>query len=172
MLFKKLAAVLLAGGIVLSSIGQVFADERIDTVLELAKQQVEEHDVYEWGAVSVGENPSSFDCSSYIQWLFGRVGIELPRTSNLQAREGIEVSPDDIRAGDVVTFVTSNRRGGDVTHIAIFLDNGQTIAHARSTKYGVCINEYDEYWKSKTYNIRRYIEEPTEQEHCWKEGTR
>ena len=32
-----------------------------------------------------GDNPSSgFDCSGLMQWAFGKVGIQLPRTANEQ----------------------------------------------------------------------------------------
>ena len=155
MLFKKLAAVLLAGGIFLGGIGQAFAytQEDINSMVDLAKTK--EGCCYVWG--NTGQN-DTWDCSGFTQWLYKSIGIQIPRCSYEQDDCGLEVSVTDIKKGDLITFITSNRNNGDVTHVGMYIGNGQFI-HARSSKYGICINDYNDYWKSKTHSIRRILVE-------------
>ncbi|WP_246239212.1 C40 family peptidase [Paenibacillus anseongensis] len=45
-----------------------------------------------------------FDCSSYLQYIFGRNGINLPRTTRSQTTVGKRISQKDVEAGDVIFF--------------------------------------------------------------------
>ncbi|WP_244163205.1 C40 family peptidase [Paenibacillus pectinilyticus] len=58
---------------------------------------------YRFGA---GPYPRSrrFDCSSYLQYIFGRNGISLPRTTRSQATLGKRIAQKDVEAGDVIFF--------------------------------------------------------------------
>ncbi len=79
---------------------------------------------YLWG----GTDPErGLDCSGFVQHVFGRFGIELPRVSRDQARQGVEVpSIEEARPGDIVAF------GEPVDHIAIYVGDGKII-HAPRT---------------------------------------
>lgn len=63
---------------------------------------------YKYGAYSeqASENQIAFDCSSFIQFAFHNFGIELPRSTILQAAaEGIEIaSLADALPGDIFFF--------------------------------------------------------------------
>ena len=106
---------------------------------------------YVWGASGV--NHKSYDCSSLVQMAYRQLGIELPRVSYMQAKQGVEVSLEDIKVGDLVCFVTSNRNGGDVTHIGIYVGDGDFI-HAKGAKYGVVRQPLADYYNTLV-TIRR-----------------
>jgi peptidoglycan DL-endopeptidase CwlO len=55
---------------------------------------------YVWG----GDSPSGFDCSGLVQYVYGRLGVQLPRTSYEQFKEGVHIARADLRPGDLVFF--------------------------------------------------------------------
>lgn len=78
-----------------------------------------------------GETPTEgFDCSGFVQYVFGRHGVELPRTSAQQAGAGRAVSRDigALQPGDLMFFDTE---GQGVDHVAIYAGGGRII-HAAS----------------------------------------
>jgi len=79
---------------------------------------------YLWG----GTDPErGLDCSGFVQHVFEQFGVELPRVSRDQARQGTEVpSIDQARPGDLVAF------GEPVDHIAIYVGDGKIIHAPRS----------------------------------------
>ncbi len=77
-----------------------------------------------------GNTPAGFDCSGFIQYVYGQLGISLPRTAGAQARAGTRVSARDARPGDIVSFVG----GGRVTHNGIYVGNGKMLDSPRSGK--------------------------------------
>jgi peptidoglycan DL-endopeptidase CwlO len=79
---------------------------------------------YVWG----GTDPSrGLDCSGFLQHLFRRAGIELPRISADQARTGTPVpSMAQARPGDLLAWDTGPRNDG-ADHIAVYIGNGQMI---------------------------------------------
>jgi cell wall-associated NlpC family hydrolase len=78
-----------------------------------------------------GESPAEgFDCSGFVQFVFGRHGVELPRTSYQQLSAG-RAAPREITAlqpGDLMFFAAG---GGRVDHVAIYAGDGRII-HATS----------------------------------------
>ena len=56
---------------------------------------------FEFGA-DPADAPLVADCSSFTQFLFAEIGIELPRRSVWQRDRGTPVPREDIRAGDLV----------------------------------------------------------------------
>ena len=87
-----------------------------------------------------GESPAEgFDCSGFVQYVFGRHGVELPRTSYQQATAGRPGSGEiaALRPGDLMFFST---RGGRVDHVAIYAGDGRVI-HAAS---GAGVVRYDD----------------------------
>ena len=86
---------------------------------------------YEYG----GEDPSGFDCSGFVQYVFGRHGISLPRTSREQAGAGRAVAPGagSLRPGDLMLFAST---GDGVDHVAIYAGDGR-ILHSSASGRGV-----------------------------------
>jgi cell wall-associated NlpC family hydrolase len=78
-----------------------------------------------------GTTRSGFDCSGLIQHAYGRHGIALPRVSRDQAREGVPVhrTLESLRPGDILTFAERGR--SRVTHVGLYLGDGQFVHSAR-----------------------------------------
>ena len=96
---------------------------------------------------------TSFDCSSYTQFVFRLLGISLPRTSVEQAYVGEKVAKAYLSVGDLVFYKTGS---GWISHVAIYAGNGK-ILHA-STSQGVTISDMNSsYWKSKYVTARRVL---------------
>ena len=89
-----------------------------------------------------GETPAEgFDCSGFVQYVFGRQGVELPRTSYLQAGAG-RAAPRGVgalRPGDLMFFASN---GGRVDHVAIYAGDGRII-HASAGSGRVRYDEID-----------------------------
>ena len=74
-----------------------------------------------------GATPKSgFDCSGFVQYVFGRNGISLPRTSRLQAGAGVALSRAvaALRPGDLMLF---SSKGGRIDHVAIYIGNNRMV---------------------------------------------
>ncbi len=90
---------------------------------------------YIWG----GTTPDGFDCSGYVQYLYKKHNISLPRTALQQSKVGSLVSKDTLQRGDLVFFLTDRRRGIPITHVGIYIGAGEFI-HAASRSQGVIIS--------------------------------
>ncbi len=97
---------------------------------------------YVYGA----EGPSSFDCSGFVQYVYGRLGVSLPRTSASQAAAARPVARGSEQLGDLIIF----RSSGTVTHIGIYAGNG-TMWVARRT--GTTVTRQAIY--TSTYSVGR-----------------
>ncbi len=99
---------------------------------------------YEWG----GTNDSGFDCSGLTMAVYRLNGLDLPRVSYEQFKEGTYVSKEELRPGDLVFFDT--RRLGRVSHVGIYIGNDMFI-HAPRTGQKVKVESL-----SLDYFVRSY----------------
>ena len=124
----------------------------VDKVLDFAHQQLGKP--YVWGA----QGPNGFDCSGFTYYVFkNAAGITLPRTSSAQSKYGTYVSKSNLKAGDLIFFDTVGPNNGAVTHVGIYIGNGQFI-HAASGQGKVVINNLNStYYVNAYVNARRVL---------------
>jgi cell wall-associated NlpC family hydrolase len=104
---------------------------------------------YKWG----GANPKTgFDCSGFVQWLYGKQGINLPRTTYGQVNVGTPIKDENnLQPGDIIFF----SQNGDVHHEGLYIGNGQFI-HAPHTGDVIKISSLNEpYYASQFIGGRR-----------------
>ena len=102
----------------------------------------------------------SFDCSSFIKFIFEMNGIILPRNSRQQFEIGVPISFDQIKIGDLLFFTTrerKNRKGlSRVGHVAIYIGQDQ-ILHTYRLGKKVMISELNSYWKKSFIGAKRVL---------------
>lgn len=100
-----------------------------------------------------GTSPYGFDCSGYVQYVFAKSGISLPRTADVQYEVGTPISTTDLVSGDLVFFSTYTY---GASHVGIYVGDGQFI-HASSSR-GVTIDSLgSSYWSSHYIGARRIL---------------
>ena len=110
------------------------ADASAARVLATAKRYIGVH--YRYG----GDSPASgFDCSGFVQYVFGRNGIRLPRTSRLLASAGgpAPLDVESLQPGDLLLFAS---RGTQINHVAIYVGDHR-ILHSTAGAGGVVYDD-------------------------------
>ena len=98
-----------------------------------------------------GTTTSGFDCSGFVQHVFGMLGVALPRTADAQYDAG-KRAVGGPHAGDLVFFDTY----GGVSHVGIYLGGGKFV-HA-SSSHGVMVSRLSEsYWAARYVGAKRLI---------------
>ncbi|MGH7517260.1 MAG: C40 family peptidase [Gemmatimonadales bacterium] len=106
-----------------------------------------------------GTTSDGFDCSGLIQHAYARHGIKLPRVSREQAREGEAVKRDleALQPGDILTFSQSR---GRVSHVGLYLGDGQFV-HSASRGVQVSVlsenDPYGKWWWKRWVGARRIV---------------
>lgn len=126
-----------------------------DAILNVAMAQLNKP--YVWGA----EGPNSFDCSGFTQYVFkNAIGVNIPRVSSDQARFGEKIEKGSFQVGDLIYLDTSGEFDGVVSHVGIYIGNGEMI-HASGSKTNpryVMISKIDSGWyKDRVMGARRLI---------------
>lgn len=102
---------------------------------------------YVWG----GASPTGFDCSGFVQYVFGQIGIILPRTADVQYELGRKVTQTELQPGDLVFFETYEP---GASHDGIYVGDGRFIAANSGTGVAIVSLE-DPYWSTKYLGARR-----------------
>ncbi|WP_434310832.1 NlpC/P60 family protein [Hominifimenecus sp. rT4P-3] len=76
---------------------------------------------------------SGVDCSGFVQQIYSKYGVSLPRSSGDQAGAGHSVSSSDMKPGDIIYY------GG---HVAIYIGDG-CVVHASSPETGIKISSWN-----------------------------
>jgi cell wall-associated NlpC family hydrolase len=99
-----------------------------------------------------GSDPSGFDCSGFVQYVFAKFGTMLPREVRDQYRAGTSVGLDEVAAGDLVFFQTIGR---GASHVGMVVGAGEFV-HAPSSRGVVRVERYDaSYWARRFVGARR-----------------
>ena len=123
---------------------------KVQAVVDLAHKQIGKP--YVWGA----EGPNSFDCSGLTYYVYkNAAGITLPRNSRSQYGVGKAVSKSNLQAGDLIFSSTDGT--GNITHVAIYVGNGQMIHAPRSGKNVEKVSMNTSYWNKAYVGARRIL---------------
>ena len=100
-----------------------------------------------------GSDPSGFDCSGFIWYVFAQHGVRVPRTVTEQFRAGTPVDQNGLEAGDLVFFATD--RGGEASHVGMAI-GGDEFVHAPSSHGEVRVERMGSgYWGARFVGARR-----------------
>jgi len=141
-------------------------EEKIKKLIETAVSLIGRP--YEYGAYlnPAADKKIAFDCSSFIQYIFGKVGMELPRSTILQAAApGKEVSGktgDEMMPGDVIFFEGNighyrhdlfPGRKIFVGHAGLFIGNNRIIHATNNVSVSGVVGQFLNELPAPPYNI-------------------
>jgi cell wall-associated NlpC family hydrolase len=98
---------------------------------------------YRWA----GSSPSGFDCSGFVMYVYGRIGIQLPHNSAQLWGVGKPVARKDLQPGDIVFF-------NGLSHVGIYVGHGRFI-HSPHSGDVVRVQRLSESWYRTTYDGAR-----------------
>lgn len=140
----------------------VVADSLSKTVATIQKNPKQVDDIIAFAKTFLGtpyryagSTPSGFDCSGFINYVFGNFGFELTHSSYGLAEFGQTVKLSDIRPGDLMFFKGSNVNSTRVGHVAMVIEvtpDAIKFIHS-STSRGVVIDNF----KTSKYFIARFL---------------
>jgi len=101
-----------------------------------------------------GSDPSGFDCSGLVQYVFAQHGITLPRSVREQFQAGLAVPRVTLVPGDLVFFATT---AGTASHVGIVV-GADSFVHAPSGRGTVRVDHLSaEYWTRHYIGARRIL---------------
>ena len=99
-----------------------------------------------------GIDPSGFDCSGFVRYVYLQHGMDMPREVREQFRVGKNVDRDRLEPGDLVFFSTT---APGASHVGIVI-GGDQFVHAPSEKGVVRVESLaSQYWGSRYIGARR-----------------
>jgi cell wall-associated NlpC family hydrolase len=120
-----------------------------DQVIEYAKKFLGTRYVYG------GSSPSGFDCSGFVCYVYKNFGISVNRSSASMASNGVYVAKSNLKSGDLVFFDTNMQ--GIISHVGIYIGNGQFIQSASGSAMKVIISSLSEANYSRQYVTARKV---------------
>src|SRR5581483_7899106 len=111
------------------------------SAIALARAQIGKP--YVWGGASP---QTSFDCSGLVQWVYGQIGVRLPRTAQQQYGATARVSREELQPGDLLFFTRTYPSSEPITHVGIYVGGGQMV---NATTPGDVVREmpaFSGYW--------------------------
>jgi cell wall-associated NlpC family hydrolase len=99
-----------------------------------------------------GSDPTGFDCSGFVQYVFGQHGVAMPREVRQQFRVGARVRTAALAPGDLVFFTTG---APGASHVGIVIGADQFV-HAPSTTGVVRVERLSTpYWATRLVGAKR-----------------
>jgi cell wall-associated NlpC family hydrolase len=99
-----------------------------------------------------GTDPSGFDCSGFVKYVFEQHGVEMPRDVRKQYERGNDVDVSDLAPGDLVFFTTV---APGASHVGILI-GGDQFVHAPSSTGVVRVEQLSaQYWSNRFVGAKR-----------------
>jgi cell wall-associated NlpC family hydrolase len=99
-----------------------------------------------------GGDPSGFDCSGFTRYVYAQYGVSLPRGVQDQYQWGKSVRPEELAAGDLIFFTTTEP---GPSHVAIAV-GGDEFVHAPSSSGVVRVEHLSSrYWGPRFLGAKR-----------------
>lgn len=134
--------------------------DKLEKLINLAKSLIGRP--YKYGATTK-DAPRFFDCSLFTQYIFKKIGVNLPRSTILQAAEGKEVSSGNIKAGDLMFLhgmrgFYNKKFPKGIGHVVLYIGNGKTVhAASKRIREKPKVSEHGEVEeRSADYVIKKY----------------
>lgn len=135
-----------------SNNNSIISNKIVDKAIDIAKSKLGYP--YVWGA----EGPKSFDCSGFIYYIFKiNLNINIPRVSKDQSKYGKYIEKKDLQPGDLVFFDTDGINNGTVSHVGMYLGNGEFIQASSGRTMKVVISRLEGYYDRQYVTARRII---------------
>jgi len=101
-----------------------------------------------------GSDPSGFDCSGFVRYVFSQHGVTMPRTVTELYRAGRQISETQVEPGDLVFFSTVSP---GASHVGIAI-GGDQFVHAPSSTGEVRMERLSApYWATRFVGARRVL---------------
>jgi cell wall-associated NlpC family hydrolase len=101
-----------------------------------------------------GSDPSGFDCSGFVRYVFSQHGVNMPRTVSDLFRSGRQVTANQLEPGDLVFFTTV---APGASHVGIAI-GGDEFVHAPSSTGEVRVERLSaSYWSTRFVGARRVL---------------
>jgi cell wall-associated NlpC family hydrolase len=94
---------------------------------------------YRWA----GSSPGGFDCSGFVMYVYGRIGISLPHNSAMLWGVGRPVARNELQPGNLVFF-------NGLSHAGIYIERGRFV-HSPHSGDVVKISRLSEHSYRRTY---------------------
>ncbi len=98
--------------------------------------------------------PRTFDCSSYVRYVYRQHGVYLPRTAAAQSTVGRYVYKSQLSYGDLVFFKNTYKLG--ISHVGIYVGNNRII-HAFPRRGVVVDSLSNRYLTAKYAGAKRVL---------------
>lgn len=124
---------------VLQTVGEV--SQAADSFVEEQSEVQLRNQVVEYALSFVGgryryggtDPHTGVDCSGFVRYVLkNSAGVDVSRTSRTQAQEGVSISADEMKPGDLLFYGSSKR----INHVAMYIGDGK-IVHASTERTGI-----------------------------------
>lgn len=106
---------------------------------------------YVWG----GTSPSGWDCSGFVYYVFQQNGITVPRVSADMFNAGTAVSESQLQPADLVFFQGTTSSTSGISHVGIYIGNGEFINESSSQNAVVVASLSNTYWAAHYAGAKR-----------------
>lgn len=87
---------------------------------------------YVWGGTPSYAPPLRTDCSGWVEFIYSKFGVQLPRVSRDQAKVGKRINKiEDAKIGDLIFFASDKK---NISHVGIAMGNGMWISNLKTGK--------------------------------------